>query len=531
MNKGKHLTRLASILVVSTVLLYCTIIYGSDRITKDSSRTRIDIIKIDILNRFAPLEKPPVEFLHDAHTQALSKKKLDCTACHLTENNRIFPKFKRTKDLDRIEVMNIYHKECISCHGEMKVAQEKSGPVECDGCHRENAIYSSSRQPMGFDKSLHFRHSEAQEQKCEQCHHEYDEKGKKLFYAKGKEGTCRYCHQSEATGKPISMRLASHIACINCHIQNQTNHPAGGPVTCSGCHDSAAQLKIKKISAVPRMERKQPDVVLIQADPKSTKVDTKKQNRMNFVPFDHQAHENANDTCRVCHHESLKPCNECHTLSGIKEGKGVNLENAMHPVDTDRSCLGCHSKKQEDKNCAGCHVFMSKTAKKESDSCGKCHMVPVSEIKKTGTPENEKSLAVEMLRSRKPVTGTYHEADIPEKVVIKHLSKQYEPVEFPHRRIVHALVNNIKDSRLAGYFHSQEGTICMGCHHNSPASEKPPQCGSCHGKAFDKDNPLKPGIIGAYHQQCMGCHQEMGIQKPVGCTDCHKEKNDKSNIN
>ncbi len=524
MNKGKHLIRLACFLAVSTVLIFYTSLYGSGPILKDTSHTRADIIKIDFLKRFALLEKQPVEFLHDAHTKALAKKKLDCTACHLTVNDRIFPKFKRIKDEDRIEVMNLYHKECISCHGEMKVAREKSGPVECDSCHREKALYSSSRQPMGFDKSLHFRHSEAQENKCEQCHHEYNEKEKKLFYAKGKEGTCRYCHKTELKDKPISMRQASHIACINCHTKNLANHLAGGPVTCSGCHDPAAQQKIKKISPVPRMERKQPDIVLIKADQKALEADAGKQNRMNFVPFDHQVHEKNNDTCRVCHHESLKPCNECHTLAGIKEGKEVNLENAMHQLDTDKSCMGCHSIKQEEKNCAGCHALMGKMHKKEDDSCGKCHMVPVSEMEKTGDPETGKSLAAEMLTSRKPITGTYNEVDIPEKVVIKKLSNQYEPVDFPHRKIVNAIVNNIKDNKLAGYFHSQEGTICKGCHHNSPVSKKPPQCGNCHGKVFDGENPLKPGIMGAYHQQCMGCHQEMGIQKPAGCIDCHKEK-------
>jgi hypothetical protein len=420
--------------------------------------------------------------------------------------------------------MNGYHKECISCHGEMKVAREKAGPVECDGCHREKAQYSSSRQPMGFDKSLHFRHSEAQEKKCEQCHHEYDEKGKKLFYAKEKEGTCRYCHKSETSDSLISMRLASHIACINCHNKNLTKNLAGGPVTCSGCHDLAAQQSVKKISPVPRMERKQPDIVLLKHAQKGIEADIEKQNRMNFVPFDHQVHENYNDTCRVCHHESLKPCNECHTLAGIKEGKEVSLENAMHQVDTEKSCLGCHSIKQEEKNCAGCHALMGKTRKKEDDSCRKCHMMPVLEMEKILNPDTEKSLAAEMLRSRKPVTGTYHEADIPEKVLIKNISKEYEPVDFPHRRIVNALVNKVKNNKLAGYFHSQEGTICKGCHHNSPVSKKPPQCGNCHGKSFDEKNPLKPGIIGAYHQQCMGCHQEMGIKKLDGCTDCHKKR-------
>ena len=94
----------------------------------------------------------------------------------------------------------------------------------------------------------------------------------------------------------------------------------------------------------------------------------------------------------------------------------------------------------------------------------------------------------------------------------------------PHRQIVQALVKGIGDSKLAAYYHADPGTICQGCHHNSPIAKKPPQCGSCHGKPFDEKKPHTPGLLGAYHIQCMGCHAEMGIEKPVGCTECHKEK-------
>jgi hypothetical protein len=268
------------------------------------------------------------------------------------------------------------------------------------------------------------------------------------------------------------------------------------------------------------MERKQPDVVLIKTAPEA---DPEKQNRMNYVPFDHKGHETYNDTCRVCHHESLKPCNECHTLAGIKEGKDVTLETAMHQADTDRSCTGCHAAKMQDKNCAGCHALMGRKPTKEDKACLTCHMMPPFENENALLPEAEMAVAADLLKSRNPVTGTYSEDDIPEKVVIKHLSREYEAVDFPHRKIVKALADNIKENKLAGYFHGQEGTLCMGCHHHSPAARKPPQCANCHGKTFDEKNPLKPGIIGAYHQQCLGCHREMNITKPAGCTECHKK--------
>ncbi|MFA6011179.1 MAG: cytochrome c3 family protein [Desulfobacteraceae bacterium] len=524
MKKERYLFRWAGILTISIIALSGTGIYGLSKVLKVSSQPRADVIKIDNMIAFGKLEKAPVEFLHEAHTEALAKKNKDCAACHLTQNKRMFPKFKRIADTDRIEVMDIYHKGCISCHGEMKVAKEKAGPVECEGCHREKIQHLTSRQPIGFDKSLHFRHSEAQENKCELCHHEYDEKAKKLFYVKGKEGTCRYCHKEKTKDNLMSMGLSSHISCIDCHQKNISKSLTTGPVTCSGCHDPAVQQKIKKITPIPRMDRKQPDIVMLKNAPKGIGTDTENTNKMAFVPFDHKAHENYNDTCRVCHHESLKQCNECHALAGMKEGNMVNLEKAMHQVDSTRSCQGCHEAKQNDKNCAGCHVFMGKERVKEDTSCLKCHSAPGVEKKKASNPDDEKTLVKTMLQSRNLVPGTYPENNIPEKVVIKKLSKEYEAVDFPHRKVVNTLVKNIKDNKLAGYFHSQKGSICKGCHHNSPVSTNPPHCGNCHGKPFDAKNPSKPGIIGAYHQQCMGCHKEMGIEKPAGCTECHKKK-------
>jgi hypothetical protein len=276
------------------------------------------------------------------------------------------------------------------------------------------------------------------------------------------------------------------------------------------------------------MDAKQPDQVLIKSTPKEAGSDSIQANRMHFVPFDHKAHEDYNDSCRVCHHESLQPCNACHTLGGKKEGDHVNLEKAMHLANTEKSCLGCHLTRQAEKNCAGCHSFMGKGEKKAEDTCQTCHMTPVLDPATPMDPEQEKALAARMLQSRRPVTGTYPQEDIPEIVMIKNLSKEYEGVNLPHRRIVNALFKGIQEDKLAAYFHTQEGTLCQGCHHNSPVSKKPPYCGNCHGKPFDAENPMKPGILGAYHLQCMGCHQEMGMTKPVGCTDCHKKKQDES---
>ena len=167
--------------------------------------------------------------------------------------------------------------------------------------------------------------------------------------------------------------------------------------------------------------------------------DASKLNKMNSVPFDHRAHETYNDTCRICHHASLTPCIECHTLAGKEEADHVNLEKAMHQPDTEKSCKGCHRIRRQEKKCIGCHGFMGRAEEIENGRCHQCHMKPLPNMdveKETSfNPEQEKMISTQMLQSRQPVTGTYPQADIPEKVVIKHFSKKYEAVDFPHQKL------------------------------------------------------------------------------------------------
>ncbi len=80
-----------------------------------------------------------------------------------------------------------------------------------------------------------------------------------------------------------------------------------------------------------------------------------------------------------------------------------------------------------------------------------------------------------MLKSRKMTPDPFVAGDLPNKVVIKELSKKFEAVEMDHGKHVTALMNGMKDNQLANYFHSEPGTMCQGCHHNSPASNKPAQ--------------------------------------------------------
>lgn len=528
------------LIMVTAIVSVCSI--GAQGLTESPGNgKRADLITIDTMKAFGELERPEVVFPHDLHTDALEKQKKDCVTCHLSGKNfevipdtlkaavegidRMSPKFKRLKDIGKQDVMDVYHTGCIECHTNMLTDGEKSGPVVCGECHKEDSP-GSSRVPMGFDNALHFRHSKAYEndKKCERCHHKFDEETKKLVYVKGKEDSCRYCHKEETEENRISMKLASHLSCIDCHREVKAQNKKAGPVKCAGCHDPRQQAAIEKVDPVPRMDRKQPDAALLKIKAGKEELVS----RMGPVPFDHKAHETYNDTCRVCHHESVKPCNECHTLADSKDsdkGKGVRIMSAMHQLNTEMSCMGCHELKQQDQKCAGCHVFIAKSRRRDA-SCLKCHIkLPETEGQETQlSKEEQAATAAMMLQTRENVSDTFKDEDIPEKIVIKDMVNKYGPVEFPHRKIVHALQESLKDSKLATYFHSEKGTLCQGCHHKSPPAQKPPRCGNCHGRPFDEKNLSKPGKMGAYHIQCMGCHKEMGIEKPMGCTECHKEK-------
>lgn len=525
MASGKTRFRLAGILVL--FLVFLTGGYRAQGVQDESLfsvQKRADLIQIDTLKQYRNLERPAVSFLHDKHTDALGKKGKDCNTCHLSEEDRLVPLFQRMKDAGRGVVMDIYHTGCIECHTKTLTQNEKSGPIICAECHQKTTRVIFARQPMGFDYSLHVRHSEAYQKKCEQCHHAYDARTQKLFYAKEKEGTCRYCHKKTDEENRISMRKASHLSCIECHSKNMEKNENAGPVKCNGCHDQKLREMIEKLDSIPRMTRKQPDIVFVKTglETKDVKDPT---TRMDPVPFNHKAHESYNDTCRVCHHEGLNACSECHTLAGSKAGKGVRLDQAMHRMGTNKSCMGCHEVNQRDEKCSGCHASLQPGRKQQEASCVQCHMTSPPEGITASLQNKGKPVAAALLASRKP-TDIFVVEDIPETVVIKMLMDKYEPVELPHRKIVLTLTKNIKENRLAKFFHDKKGTICQGCHHHSPLSKTPPGCASCHGEPFDKADLFKPGLMGAYHRQCMGCHAEMGVQKPDtrDCTGCHIEK-------
>lgn len=527
---------------------------------------RSDLIIIDALSRLGPLEEQKVVFLHDKHTEALTKgkdwAKKGCLTCHPADKDgKMDLAFMKPLGASKAAARDVYHDGCIGCHKTMAAAGEKTGPqaAACRDCHKTEPGVADARQAVVVDKVLHYRHTKAYEKddkKCGVCHHRWDEKaGKVVPTVKETEvaGACNYCHLAQPVvqkgAKPEiirSGRQAAHGECVSCHLKRATEPGSKieSPYTCAGCHDAASQAKAseknKKVAAEAgdalRMKRGQPDAALV-AGSVPFKAGAKNL-PLGVVPFNHKAHEGKVATCQACHHGSLESCSaSCHTVAGSKKGGWVTLEQAFHKRDADQSCVGCHSKAQAAKDCVGCHGIMNNGASMEGKSaCAPCHKAVDGPLPASVEDQAGRQAMADALLKARTAPAPLTDDDIPEKVTIKVIVDKYEASEFPHRKIVRAMLASIKDDPMAKTFHGGQYTVCASCHHNSPADKNPPRCASCHAGSDTGAKAGRPALKAAYHGQCMGCHTKMGIEGKVyssapgakavpantQCEGCHK---------
>ena len=204
----------------------------------------------------------------------------------------------------------------------------------------------------------------------------------------------------------------------------------------------------------------------------------------------------------------------------------IRLDQAMHTRSSRTACVGCHREAARSPACAGCHAQMPEKSLGKED-CSRCHTLAPDALRAMGLdPESLAVTAAASVEGLPRAMVPPDAASIPDVVDIGALSDEYEPAKFPHRKIVLALFDKARANRLAAVFHREPVTFCAGCHHHSEPSPTPPRCGSCHGKPFSGLTPGRLGLKGAYHVQCITCHQEMGIEKPAAtaCVECHAKK-------
>ena len=66
------------------------------------------------------------------------------------------------------------------------------------------------------------------------------------------------------------------------------------------------------------------------------------------------------------------------------------------------------------------------------------------------------------------------------------------------------------------------GAACVSCHKDL-TEKKYQKCSQCHASSNEPDFPARIGLKGAYHRQCIGCHQNQPrtAKAPVDCSSCH----------
>ncbi len=131
----------------------------------------------------------------------------------------------------------------------------------------------------------------------------------------------------------------------------------------------------------------------------------------------------------------------------------------------------------------------------KANGCGECHTC------------TSPTIADPCLRQCPRPRATKAEVAMgPEEVVINEIEYEYEGVVFNHKR--HAEMTAVDKG-------------CQSCHHFQEAGGIS-SCKSCHDRGSMEEHLEQPGLKGAYHRQCLGCHQEWSHD--TQCNLCHEKK-------
>ena len=118
-------------------------------------------------------------------------------------------------------------------------------------------------------------------------------------------------------------------------------------------------------------------------------------------------------------------------------------------------------------------------------------------------------------------------------------SDDYEPVRFSHRihdeltggdcGVCHHRYATAAEDRvgvdikdLHAPMEIKMGGVLCSCH-DDMAKNPPQSCARCHGLPNETDAPSRIGLKGAYHRQCIGCHERQlkPAFAPTECAACH----------
>ena len=90
-------------------------------------------------------------------------------------------------------------------------------------------FFNRQRPPAVFQHDAH--NEKAQLEECNECHHVYDEDGKKVEDESSEGQSCSDCHELNDIGSQPGLRKAFHFNCKGCHLAKKQ-----GPIMCGTCH-------------------------------------------------------------------------------------------------------------------------------------------------------------------------------------------------------------------------------------------------------------------------------------------------------
>ncbi len=131
----------------------------------------------------------------------------------------------------------------------------------------------------------------------------------------------------------------------------------------------------------------------------------------------------------------------------------------------------------------------------KKNGCGECHVCR--------TPTVEDPCLRDCPRPRTTAQEISH---VPDEILVNEIEYEYEGVRFSHK--LHAEMTAIDKG-------------CQSCHHFQETGGIT-SCKQCHAPEIADENLDQPGLKGAYHRQCLGCHQEWSHD--TQCNICHEKK-------
>ena len=480
-------------------------------------------------------EMPAAAFDHEAHAAKIQKDGGNCTVCHTalgkeTKGMRPFSVVSSSIK-GRNAIMEAWHATCLECHAKQ---DDAPGAASCRSCHDAEAS-AGKRVPLNFDKALHAAHTESKHiaavapqgadnssaylKNCGVCHSTVTDKGERIYVQDTEDAFSFYKSESANSRELASI---AHNTCVSCHVDTMKNGSPNAkalalPVNCADCHSAEGQAKFHGPAHAPRLFRGQPDVIVLgqKAPEQKLTQSSKPEAGIKPVPFDHKLHEDVAN-CSVCH--GMKIEKDVSGKPATLASDSLTAFNAAHDAANAASCVGCHTQTIAiDKNCAGCHGDLKFAVK---DSCSVCHRGPDVPAK---VDVNDPKQFPSFPKTTKKANAPIDPAEVPETVTIDALANEYQAVELPHRKIYKAMLDGMKNSKMAAAFHVD--SVCKACHHNIPNDNiaNPPSCASCHDKEVKAVTAGQaPHLKAAYHQMCISCHDNMGIKPAAAdCADCH----------